>query len=67
MLKATIDQRLLPITSAGKVGVKPMRLLRTLQEEFIIRHLTQTSKFDIYAEMGKVCPNIIKIPSIPDE
>jgi hypothetical protein len=40
MLKATLDQRLLSIASAGKVGVKQIRLLRTQQEEFIIRHLT---------------------------
>lgn len=44
-----------------------MRMLRMQQEEFIIRHLTQSSNFDIYAEMGKVCPTITKIPSIPNE
>jgi hypothetical protein len=67
MLAATIQKRLQRLTSAGQVELRQLRLLRMQQEELIIRHITESSKFDIYAEMGKVCPTINNINSIPEE
>ena len=65
MLVSLIDRRLLEVEASRQLEPRQLRVLCERQEQEVMHHL-KTAKFDIYAEIGKVCPSQRNLKTIPN-